>query len=96
MRIVVPIIAAILALSACASAPPPWTHSSKSKEAWAKDYASCRRRADREVAPAYEPVPDQRGLGPFREAERDAARKRMDELVAGCMRAEGYVPARGK
>ncbi|MBF0393715.1 MAG: hypothetical protein HQL38_13635 [Alphaproteobacteria bacterium] len=95
MRIV-PIIVAVLALSACASAPPPWTHSSKSKEAWAKDYSSCRRWADREVAPAYEPVPDQRGLSPFREAERDATKARMNALVDGCMRAEGYVPARGK
>lgn len=92
MRIVA-VLAVILALSGCAS-PPPWTNPSKPKEAWARDYASCRRWADRELAPAWEPAPDARGASPFREAERDAARKRMDALVAGCMQADGYVPAR--
>ena len=82
----------ILPLSACAATSVPWTNPSVPKDQWRSDYSGCRRMADREVG-WREDESASGSSSPFRDYDRQQAKKRYDAALAYCMTDRGYVPA---
>ncbi len=80
----------ILSLAGCASTSLPWKNPDVPKDQWSGDYSRCRRYADRDVGWRED---DSATGSPFREYDRQQAKKRYDSSLASCMTDLGYVPA---
>lgn len=86
-RLAIPLLG--LLLSACASSTIPWSSPDIPKEQWSRDYSGCRRYADRDVGWRE----DDNGSGsPFRDYDRQQAKKQYNAALAACMLDRGYVP----
>ena len=81
----------ILPLAACASTTVPWSNPDVPKEQWSRDYAGCRRAADRDSG--WRDDDSASGSSPFREYDRQQAQKRYSASLSSCMIDRGYVPA---
>lgn len=80
----------LLGLGACTQRAVPWVNPALPVERASTDLADCRRWADDRIDPgrvAEEPLSQ---ASPLRTAERSEARRRIDTLVAACMRSKGY------
>ena len=82
-------------LAGCASSTIPWANPSVPKDQWSRDYSGCRRYADRDAGWREE---GESGSGassgsPFRDYDRQQAKKRFDASLSACMIDRGYVPA---
>lgn len=79
----------VLALSGCAATSVPWSNPDLPKEQWGRDWSACRRWADSQVGyrEAEEP-------SPFRDYDRNRAKKQVDSHAALCMRERGYFPVK--
>ena len=81
-------------LAACASTTIPWANPSVPKDQWKGDYSACRRMADREVGWREDAESASGASGsPFRDYDRQQAKKRYDASLSLCMIDRGYVPA---
>ncbi|TAN63047.1 MAG: hypothetical protein EPN20_10280 [Magnetospirillum sp.] len=83
-------LALILALAACAATSVPWKNPELPKDQWSRDYSACRRYADRDVGWRDD---DSSSGSPFRDYDRQQAKRRFDAVLASCMIDRGYVPA---
>lgn len=81
---------ALLCLAGCASTSVPWRHPTLPREQWGKDYSSCRRQAERDSGWRED---DNASASPFREYDRQRAKRQADGSLALCMTDLGYVPA---
>jgi hypothetical protein len=85
------ILSLVSSLAACAgSQSNPWVNPDLPREYWERDYAVCRRMADRDVGWREDDGP---GGSPMRDYDRQKAKQRFDAVVASCMTDRGYVPA---
>lgn len=80
----------VAALAACAPRNVPWQHAGLPKEQWADDYSACRRAAENDVG-----WREEEGSSPFREYDRQQAKRQVDRSTTACMRERGYVPKKG-
>ena len=80
-------------LVSCASSTVPWANPSVPKEQWSRDYSGCRRYADRDAGWREDESSSGAGGSPFREYDRQQAKKRYDASLSACMIDRGYVPA---
>jgi hypothetical protein len=78
-----------LTLLAGCAAGVPWMNPAVPKDRWAGDYSACRAYADRQVG-----WREEEGSSPFREFDRQQAKRQYDGMLGACMRERGYVPAR--
>ena len=87
---IIPALILILPLAACASTSVPWSNPDVPKEQWSRDYSGCRRYADRDSG--WREDEDASG-SPFREYDRQQAKRRYNASLSSCMIDRGYVPA---
>jgi hypothetical protein len=80
----------LLCLAGCVSASVPWRHPTLPREQWGQDYSSCRRQAERDTGWRED---DNASASPFREYDRQRAKRQADGSLALCMTDLGYVPA---
>ncbi|CAA7616275.1 conserved exported hypothetical protein [Candidatus Terasakiella magnetica] len=85
-----PLALTIIALAGCASTTVPWRHSQLSQDQWGRDYSACRRMGERDSGWREE---NNSSASPFREYDRQQAKKVADASISACMRDLGYVPA---
>ena len=83
-------LALILLLAGCASTSVPWRNPDVPKDQWSGDYSRCRRYADRDVGWRED---DDASASPFRDYDRQQAKRRYEQSLAACMTDLGYVPA---
>jgi len=80
----------VLSLAGCVAASVPWRHPTLPREQWSQDYSSCRRQAERDTGWRED---DSASASPFREYDRQRAKRQADGSLALCMTDLGYVPA---
>lgn len=83
------VVLGVLALAACAATSVPWVHSSLPESQWAKDWRACKRQAEMQTG-----VGEIDESSPFRDFDRQAAKRKVDSYTSYCMTDLGYVPAR--
>jgi hypothetical protein len=84
------ILLSALVLGGCASTSVPWANPSIPKDQWSRDYSACRRLADRDAGWRDE---DNASSSPFKEFDRQQAKRIYEGSLANCMIDRGYVPA---
>jgi hypothetical protein len=84
---------ALLAVAGCAPARVPWSHPELPKEQWARDWSTCKREAERDIGWREDESATNNVSSPFRDYDRDRAKKRVDPSVSQCMTGLGYQPA---
>lgn len=81
----------LLLLGGCASGSVPWQNPDLPKEEWSRDWRACKRWAESQVG-----FRDEEASGPFKDFDRNAAKKQVDGYAGLCMRDRGYFPVRSK
>jgi hypothetical protein len=90
MRRLLPVLAVLAGLAACAG-DTGWVNPLLPKDQADTDLAACRRQAEDSLGPSAYMAPGEERTGdPMKLADQARNGKRFDALVASCMAAKGY------